>query len=252
LPHALKKILAFLKNIGYFGCMAEYEKLSIKMWAVDDRPREKMLKHGFGALSNAELIAILIGSGNTNETAVELSRRILTEYKNNLDQLGKTSVEKLKNFNGIGEAKAINILAALELGRRRQLSEPGEVRRINSSQDAFQSVSLELSDLGHEEFWVLFLDRSNKIIDKIRVSQGGVSGTVFDVRIILKQAIDKLASSLILFHNHPSGNLTASSNDMDITKKACDAAKLFDIKVLDHIIVAGKKYLSMADEGMLP
>ncbi len=222
------------------------------MWAVDDRPREKMLKHGFGALSNAELIAILIGSGNTNETAVELSRRILTEYKNNLDQLGKTSVEKLKNFNGIGEAKAINILAALELGRRRQLSEPGEVRRINSSQDAFQSVSLELSDLGHEEFWVLFLDRSNKIIDKIRVSQGGVSGTVFDVRIILKQAIDKLASSLILFHNHPSGNLTASSNDMDITKKACDAAKLFDIKVLDHIIVAGKKYLSMADEGMLP
>jgi len=143
-------------------------------------------------------------------------------------------------------------LAALELGRRRQLSEPGEVRRINSSQDAFQSVSLELSDLGHEEFWVLFLDRSNKIIDKIRVSQGGVSGTVFDVRIILKQAIDKLASSLILFHNHPSGNLTASSNDMDITKKACDAAKLFDIKVLDHIIVAGKKYLSMADEGMLP
>ncbi|NLU39941.1 MAG: DNA repair protein RadC [Bacteroidales bacterium] len=232
--------------------MAEYERLSIKMWAVDDRPREKMLKHGFGALSNAELIAILIGSGNTNETAVELSRRILTEYKNDLDQLGKTSVEKLKNFNGIGEAKAINILAALELGRRRQLSEPGEVRRINSSQDAFQSVSLELSDLVHEEFWVLFLDRSNKIIDKIRVSQGGVSGTVFDVRIILKQAIDKLASSLILFHNHPSGNLTASSNDMDITKKACDAAKLFDIKVLDHIIVAGKKYLSMADEGMLP
>ena len=132
--------------------MAEYERLSIKMWAVDDRPREKMLKHGFGALSNAELIAILIGSGNTNETAVELSRGILTEYKNDLDQLGKTSVEKLKNFNGIGEAKAINILAALELGRRRQLSEPGEVRRINSSQDAFQSVSLELSDLVHEEF----------------------------------------------------------------------------------------------------
>lgn len=245
-------MFAFLKNNGYFGFMAEYEKLSIKMWALEDRPREKMLKHGFGALSNAELIAILIGSGNTNETAVELSRRILTEYKNDLDQLGKTSVEKLKNFNGIGEAKAINILAALELGRRRQLSEPGEVRRINSSQDAFQAVSLELSDLVHEEFWVLFLDRSNKIIDKIRVSQGGVSGTVFDVRIILKQAIDKLASSLILFHNHPSGNLTASSNDMDITKKACDAAKLFDIKVLDHIIVAGKKYLSMADEGMLP
>ncbi len=232
--------------------MENKPKLNIKDWAEEDRPREKMLLKGVAALSDAELLGILIGSGNKNETAVELSRRILTEYKNDLDQLGKTSVEKLKNFNGIGEAKAINILAALELGRRRQLSEPGEVRRINSSQDAFQSVSLELSDLVHEEFWVLFLDRSNKIIDKIRVSQGGVSGTVFDVRIILKQAIDKLASSLILFHNHPSGNLTASSNDMDITKKACDAAKLFDIKVLDHIIVAGKKYLSMADEGMLP
>jgi DNA repair protein RadC len=231
--------------------MPDYEKLSIKMWAVEDRPREKMLKHGFSALSNAELMAILIGSGNLNESAVELSRRILTDYKNNLDTLGKSSVEKLKDYKGIGEAKAINILAALEIGRRRHLAEPTISNKINSSEDAFHYISLELSDLIHEEFWVIYLDRANNVLDKTKISQGGVTGTVIDIRIILKQAIEKLASSIILFHNHPSGNLSASSNDLEITRKAVDAAKLFDIKVLDHLIISGKKFMSFADEGLI-
>lgn len=231
--------------------MVDYEKLSIKMWAVEDRPREKMLKHGFSALSNAELIAILIGSGNHNESAVELSRRILADFKNNLDLLGKLSVEKLKGYNGIGEAKAINILAALELGRRRHQAETGIISKINSSEDAFNYISLELSDLTYEEFWVIYLDRANNVIDKKKISQGGITGTVIDIRIILKQAIEKLASSIILFHNHPSGNLTASSNDLEITRKASEAAKLFDIKILDHIIVSGKKFMSFADDGLI-
>jgi DNA repair protein RadC len=227
------------------------EKLSIKMWAVEDRPREKMLKHGFSALSSAELMAILIGSGNQNESAVELSRRILSDFKNNLDQLGKSSVEKLKSYNGIGEAKAITVLAALELGRRRQLLETANSDKINSSEEAFRYISIELSDLSHEEFWVIFLDRANNVIDKARISQGGISGTVIDIRIILKQAIEKLASSIILVHNHPSGNLNASTNDLEITRKATEASKFFDIKVLDHIIVAGKKFMSFADEGLI-
>jgi DNA repair protein RadC len=231
--------------------MADYEKLSIKNWAVEDRPREKMLKHGFAALSNSELIAILIGSGNRNESAVELSRRMLSDYKNNLDAFAKTSVDKLKQYHGMGEAKAINVLAALELGRRRQASDLDGALKINSSNDAYDHIAINLKDLQHEEFWVLFLDRANKVIDKTRVSQGGVSGTIIDVRIILKQAIEKLASSIILVHNHPSGNLQPSSNDLEITKKTSEAAKLMDVQVIDHLIIAGNKYTSFADEGLL-
>jgi DNA repair protein RadC len=231
--------------------MPDYQKLTIKEWALEDRPREKMLKHGFSALSNAELIAILIGSGNLTESAVELSRRILSDFKNNLDQIGKSSVEKLKGYNGIGEAKAINILAALELGRRRILAENGIQTKINSSEDAYECIKVELSDLTHEEFWVIYLDRANNVIDKSKISQGGISGTVIDVRIILKQAIEKLASSIILAHNHPSGNLSPSQSDLDITHKAGEASKLVDIKVLDHIIIAGNHFSSLADEGLI-
>lgn len=231
--------------------MAEYEKLSIKKWAVEDRPREKMLKHGFSALSNAELMAILIGSGNIAESAVELSRRILSDFKNNLDKIGKSSVEKLKSYNGIGEAKAINILAALELGRRRQIEDGGILKKVNSSEDAFQYLKIDLSDLTHEEFWVIYLDRANNVIDKSRISQGGISGTVIDVRLILKQAIEKMASSIILAHNHPSGNLSPSQSDIDITRKTGEASKLIDVKVLDHIIVAGNRFYSLADEGLI-
>ena len=221
------------------------------MWAVEDRPREKMLKHGFASLSNAELVAILIGSGNLNETAVELSRRILSDFKNDLDQLGKSSVEKLKSYNGIGEAKAINILAALELGRRRQMAGKNERVKIGTSEDAYQYIRFELSDLTHEEFWVVYLDRANNVIDKVKISQGGITGTVIDIRIILRQAIEKLASSIILVHNHPSGNLDPSKNDIEITRKALEASKLLDIKVLDHIIIGGEKYASFADEGLI-
>jgi len=231
--------------------MSEYEKLSIKQWAEEDRPREKMLKHGFAALSNAELMAILIGSGNTSESAVELSRRILSDFKNNLDAIGKSSVDQLTAYNGIGEAKSINILAALELGRRRQLSSPDKHPKITCSTDAFDLLKIDLSDLLHEEFWVLYLDRANQVISKSRISQGGVSGTVIDVRLILKKAIEKLASSIILAHNHPSGNLSPSQNDLDITRKASEAAKLVDMKVLDHLIFAGSSYMSMADDGLI-
>ncbi len=231
--------------------MPEYERLSIKMWAVEDRPREKMLKLGFPALSNAELMAILIGSGNQNESAVELSRRILSDFENNLDKLGKSSVDKLTAYVGIGEAKAINILAALELGRRRQLTDGRIQTKINSSEDAFRYLSVDLSDLVHEEFWTLYLDRANNVIGKAKISQGGISGTVIDVRIILKQAIEKQASSIILVHNHPSGNLDPSSNDLEITRKASSAAQLIDMKVLDHLIIAGHRYTSLADEGLL-
>ena len=231
--------------------MSEYEKLSIKQWAEEDRPREKMLKLGLAALSNAELMAILIGSGNTSESAVELSRRILSDFKNNLDAIGKSSVDQLTAYNGIGEAKSINILAALELGRRRQLSSPDKQPKITCSADVFNLLKIDLSDLLHEEFWVLYLDRANNVIGKSRISQGGVSGTVIDVRLILKKAIEKLASSIILAHNHPSGNLTPSQSDLDITRKAGDAAKLVDMKVLDHLIFAGSNYLSMADDGLI-
>ncbi len=221
------------------------------MWAVEDRPREKMLKHGFAALSNAELMAILIGSGNRNETAVELSRRILNDFDNNLDALGRSSVDKLKTYKGMGEAKAINVLAALELGRRRQSHSKGNIKKITQSNDIFDFLSLEMCDLQHEEFWIVYLDRSNKIIDKTRISQGGISGTVIDVRIILKQALDKLASSIILAHNHPSGNISPSQADTEITRKISNAAKLLDISVLDHLIISKHQFYSFADEGLL-
>ena len=228
-----------------------YEKLSIKNWAVEDRPREKMLYKGTRALSDAELIAILIGSGNAKESAVELSRRILAGVNNNLNELAKKSVDDLKKFNGIGEAKAINIMAALELGRRRKDSEPDEKPQINGSADVARIFQPLLGDLPHEEFWVLFLNRSNRVVDKLMVSQGGLAGTVIDVRIILKAAIEKLASAIILCHNHPSGNLLASDADRNITKKIKEAGQWMDIPVLDHVIIGNEKYFSFADEGII-
>lgn len=227
------------------------EKLSIKKWAEEDRPREKMLKHGFAALSNAELIAILIGSGNRNESAVELSRRILSDFDNNIDKLSNTSVEALIQYNGMGQAKAINVLAALELGKRRQLLPKNQIKKITSSADVYNVMARYLEKLPHEEFWVLFLNRANNIIDKAFVSKGGISGTVVDVRVIIKQAIDKQVSSLILVHNHPSGNLNPSKADIDITRKISEAANFFELKVLDHIIISRNGFKSFADEGLI-
>lgn len=231
--------------------MNTYKKLNIKEWAVEDRPREKMLSKGPRSLSDAELIAILIGSGNLDETAVELSKRILTSVGNNLSDLGRKGIDYLKTFNGIGEAKAVTIVAALELGKRRKDANVFIKNKITGSKDAAEYFQPMLGDLNHEEFWILLLDRGNKIIDSFMVSLGGISGTVIDVRLILKSAIEKLASALILCHNHPSGTMQASDADLKITQKIKDAAKLMDILVLDHIIIGQNSYLSLADEGIL-
>lgn len=231
--------------------MNEYKKLSIKEWAVEDRPREKLLSKGARQLTDAELIAILIGSGNTGETAVELSRRILTSTDNNLNELGRKGVDFLKSFNGIGEAKAVSIIAALELGKRRKEAEVFNKNQITGSKDAADFFQPLIGDLNHEEFWIMLLDRGNKILDTFMVSQGGITGTVIDVRLILKTALDKLASSIILCHNHPSGTMQASDADIKITTKINSAAKIMDISVLDHIIIGNNEYISFADEGIL-
>jgi len=228
-----------------------YKKLSIKEWAVEDRPREKMLVKGIRSLSEVELIAILIGSGNMDESAVEVSRHILASVNNNLNELGKKTINDLRKFKGIGEVKAITIMAALELGRRRKESEPNEKPKVVTSSDGAAIFRPLLSDLPHEEFWVLLLNRNNLVIDKMMVSQGGLSGTVIDVRIILKMALDKLASSIILCHNHPSGNLIPSEADKEITRKIKEAGKHMDIPVFDHLIIGNDAYFSFADEGLI-
>jgi DNA repair protein RadC len=228
-----------------------YKKPSIKEWAVEDRPREKMLAKGIRSLSEAELIAILIGSGNLEESAVEVSRRIMSSVNNNLNELGKKTIVDLQKFKGIGPAKAITIAAAMELGRRRKESEPDEKPKVVTSADGAAIFKPLLSDLPHEEFWVLLLNRNNLVIDKMMVSQGGLSGTVIDVRLILKTALEKLACSIILCHNHPSGNLTPSEADKEITKKIKEAGKHMDIPVLDHLIIANDSYFSFADEGLI-
>jgi DNA repair protein RadC len=228
-----------------------YKKPSIKEWAVEDRPREKLLTRGTRSLSEAELLAILIGSGNSKESAVELSRRILMAVNNDLSLLSKKDASYLLKFRGIGEAKAVNIMAALELGRRRKENGTSFKTVITNSSDAANYFRPLLEDLPHEEFWVLLLNRSNTVIDKFMVSQGGVTGTVIDVKLILKIALEKLACSLILCHNHPSGNVMASDADKKVTKKIKDAAEIMEISVLDHVIIAHDQYLSFADEALL-
>lgn len=228
-----------------------YKKLSIKEWAVEDRPREKMLAKGIRSLSEAELIAILIGSGSLDESAVDLSKRVLASANNNLNELGRKTITDYQKFKGIGQAKAITISAAMELGRRRKESENAEKTKIVTSSDAAGIFQPMLGDLQHEEFWVMLLNRNNILIDRSMISKGGLSGTVIDVRIILKIAIDKLACSLILCHNHPSGNLIPSEADKEITRKIKEAGKHMDIPVLDHIIIGNESYFSFADEGMI-
>lgn len=228
-----------------------YKKLSIKEWAVEDRPREKMLLKGIRSLSEAELIAILIGSGSMDESAVDLSKRVLASANNNLNELGKKTIQDYQEFKGIGPAKAITISAAMELGRRRKESQPQEKSKVVSSGDAASIFKPLLSDLTHEEFWILLLNRNNLVIDKLMVSQGGLSGTVIDVRIILKMALEKLACSIILCHNHPSGNLVPSEADKEITRKIKEAGKHMDIPVLDHVIIGNESYFSFADEGLI-
>jgi DNA repair protein RadC len=227
-------------------------KLSIKQWAEADRPREKLLLKGVSSLSDSELIAILIGSGNSEETAVELSKRILKKSENNLNILARLGVSDLvNNFKGIGEAKAITIIAALELGRRRKTIESTERRTITSSRIAYEEFIPMLSDLNHEETWAILTDRSNKIVSRFKVSSGGISGTVVDIRLILREAVNKYASGIFLGHNHPSENCRPSPQDEQITKKLKEAARWMDIVLLDHIIVCGNRYFSFADEGII-
>lgn len=229
-----------------------YEKrLNLKSWAEEDRPREKFLLKGKGSLSDAELIAILLGSGSREETAVELAKRILSSVDNKLNELGKLDVKALTKFKGIGEAKAITVAAAMELGRRRKAEEVVEKPKITSSQMAYQLIADVLDDLPHEEFWVLLLNRANRLIEKHNISKGGVSGTIADAKLIFKPAIEKLASSIIICHNHPSGNLKASQADLKLTQKIVEAGKTLDIAVLDHLIVGNQAYLSLADEGLM-
>ncbi|SMO57808.1 DNA replication and repair protein RadC [Saccharicrinis carchari] len=229
-----------------------YHKLSIKKWALEDRPREKMISKGISSLSNAELIAILIGSGNRDESAVDVSKRILNDVDNNLNELGKLSIEKLRrDYRGIGEAKAICIVAAMELGRRRKLEQAKEKPKITNSSDVYDLMHPLLADLPHEEFWILLLNRANKVMSIQKISQGGVAGTVMDSKIIMRAAIDQLASSIILCHNHPSGNIMPSRQDKNITQKLKEAGSTMDIPILDHIIVTDAGFYSFADEGDL-
>jgi DNA repair protein RadC len=226
-------------------------RISIKQWAEDDRPREKMLLKGKQSLSNAELLAILIGSGNRKQSAVELAQSILNFTDNKLSRLGKLSINDLKKFNGIGTAKAVTIAAALELGRRRKEENTEEKTAITSSRQAYEAVQPFLSDLPHEEFYVVYLNHKNEIITVKNISKGGISATVVDVRLILKNAVELLATRMILAHNHPSGNPVPSNNDYQITRKIKEASGLIDIQLLDHIIVGENTYYSFADHNDL-
>jgi DNA repair protein RadC len=227
-------------------------KASIKEWDDADRPREKLLAKGKQALSNAELVAILLGSGSRNESAVGLSKRILKSVENSLPELSKMSIAELMKFKGIGEAKAISIVAAMELGRRRLGADVYERKKISSSRDVFHIFQAELADSQYEEFWILLLNRANKIMKKVKIGDGGVSGTVADPKRIFRAAIDNMASSIILCHNHPSGNIQASNADRDLTRKVVNGAKYFDISVLDHIIIGDGNFYSFADDGRMP
>jgi len=231
--------------------MDKIPKISIKDWAEDDQPREKLLNKGPAALSNAELIAILIGSGNSEESAVALSKRIMNEVNDNLAELARLTISDLQKYRGIGEAKAITIAAALELGRRRGASVLNEKPQIKDSKTAFILLQKELGDLNYENFCILLLNRANKVLKTVRISDGGITGTVVDQRKVFKIALDHNATSIILGHNHPSGQLTPSDADIQLTKKMKEAGVTLDLPVLDHIIVGDGNYYSFADEGIM-
>lgn len=221
----------------------------IKSWAEDDRPREKLLLKGKAALSDAELIAILLGSGSRNETAVDLAKRILQSVNGNLNELGRLGVPELTKFKGIGEAKAISIITALEIGKRRRMSEALERKKVTSSAQAFEVLQPLIGDLNHEEFWVVYLSASNKVLATRCISKGGITGTMADTRIIFKEALHLNSTAMILAHNHPSGNLKPSQADKNLTKSLTKAGDLMDIKVMDHLIITEHQYYSFADEG---
>ncbi len=225
--------------------------LPIKAWAEEDRPREKLLLKGKHSLTDAELIAILIGTGNSGETAVDLARKILSGNSNDLSFLGKMNVQELQKYKGIGQAKAVTIVAAMELGRRRKESKEVKREKLTNSLEAVNLMQPLLGDLMHEEFWIIFLNRANGIIGKQQISKGGMSGTVADPRMIFKAALDQKAVSIILCHNHPSGNNQPSAADVQLTKNISEGGKILEITVLDHIIVTQHGFYSFADEGLI-
>ena len=244
----LTKIFVFLqKELS----MKKKESNPISNWSLDDRPREKLLLKGTPALSDAELIAILIGSGSREESAVALAKRILKSTQNNINTLAKVSLLDLQKFKGIGEAKAVSVVAALELGRRRRLETALETPKISTSKDAFELLQPILGDLHHEEFWVIYLNNANKVVLKKQLGKGGFTGTLVDIRMVCKNALENNATSMILCHNHPSGKMKPSQSDLNLTKKIIAAGKTLDINVLDHIIVADEMYFSFADEGVI-
>ncbi len=225
--------------------------LSIKNWSEDDRPREKLVHKGESVLSDAELLAILIGSGNKNESAVELSKRIMSKVSNNLNALGKLSLQQLIEFKGIGEAKAVTIMAALELGRRRRIEDALVKQKVTNSNRVFELMQPIIGELTHEEFWIIYLDNANQILHKKQLSKGGITGTLVDIRLVLKKALELNSVALILCHNHPSGTLKPSEADKKLTYKLRKAAQSLDIKVIDHLIITEKAYFSFADENLL-
>ena len=227
------------------------EKLNINQWAEEDRPREKMMLHGVSALSNAELLAILIGSGNTEDSAVELMRKVLNDYHNNLSELGKASIDELCRFKGIGPAKAITILAASELGKRRKEEGVEERRSILSSKDVYECLYPLMCDLPTEECWVLLLNQASKLIDKVKISARGLSATAVDVRCILREALLKRASAIALCHNHPSGSIRPSREDDLLTKQVAQASECMNIRFVDHVILTDGAFYSYADEGRI-
>lgn len=241
--------LCRLYNLIFIMEMSYKDHISISQWAEEDRPREKLLLQGRRALSDAELIAILIGSGSRNESAVELSRRILNENENDLNQLATLLVEDLCVFKGIGVAKAVTIVAALELGRRRKETPEAVKKQIITSRDAFEVMKSQYADLNHEEFWVLLLNQANRLQSKQLISKGGRAGTVVDAKLVFEAALRHKATSIILSHNHPSGNLRPSDQDRTLTKKILEGGRLLDIRVLDHLIISNDTYYSFSDEG---
>jgi len=232
--------------------MKNYEqKLGIKLWAEEDRPREKLLIHGRRHLTDAELIAILIGSGSKNETAVDLSKRILSFYDNNLTKLGKASIQDLSRFKGIGEAKALTIIAALELGLRRKETTEEVITHVTTSNDVYKYLHQTFANLNHEEFWILLLNRSNRVIGKFLISKGGQAGTVADPKIIFKTALENNAANVVLAHNHPSGNLKPSESDDKLTRDMVASGNLLSLYVVDHLIFANNRYYSYRDEDLI-
>jgi DNA repair protein RadC len=225
--------------------------MSIKFLAEDDRPREKFLLKGRNSLSDSELLAIIMGSGSRDETAVELARKILASVNNNWHQLSLLTIKDLTKFKGIGEVKAISIATALEIGKRRASQEIPEKPQISSSNDAYKILKLHLADLRTEEFWAIFLNQSNKVIHIAQLTQGGINQSIVDIRIVFKTALDHFATGIIISHNHPSGNLKPSTEDIQITKKVKDAGNLMNVQLLDHLIITQNSYLSFADEGLL-